>query len=74
MGSEALGFLLNRHALGEVARLVHVVAARGGDVIREQLADDIRQQHPDRRGGCWLFHPGCDGRGSAVAAVDGPVV
>ena len=46
-------WLFHRHALGEVAWLVHVAAARDGDVIREQLqrhGGQDRIQRLQRRG------------------------
>src|SRR5215203_3881200 len=39
-----VGSLLHRHALGEVARLVHVEAARLGDAVSEQLQRHGRRQ------------------------------
>jgi len=43
--------LLDGDGLGEVARLIHVRAAREGDVVRDQLQGDDRQQRgqPVRR-------------------------
>ena len=38
--------LFDRHALGEIARLIDVAAAADGDVVREQLQ---RHDHHDRR-------------------------
>ena len=40
--------LLHRHAFGEVARLVHIAAARDGNVIGEQLQRDDREQREQR--------------------------
>ena len=40
---------LHRHALGEVARLIHVRAAQHGDVIRQQLQRDHRQNRRQQR-------------------------
>ncbi|MBI2883307.1 MAG: hypothetical protein HYY11_05315 [Candidatus Methylomirabilis oxyfera] len=42
--------LFDRHALGEVARLVHVAPLPGGDVVGEELQwNDEKQRHRVRK-------------------------
>ena len=41
-------FLLHRHALGQVARLIHVAAASDGDMVGQQLQRNHGQQREQR--------------------------